>query len=305
MNVENGFLVECADEKAKDLVSRWLSHSYPVPPTRLILRIEVGTVGATPTGFHEVFRQPETVFFVAPGDILRIEWESRPAFALLDKGYAASVTLSPEAADDLESATTTFFAAVVMMLFRRVGWHHLHAAMLEDPSGRGWLMAGNSASGKSTTTAFLNACGWGVGGDDGCFLSRKKAGLVVRPVRKKIALRPGGQKLLSVLGGEENLRRGKREFSVDELRGARLEIAVPEIVAFLSVEGSKTTIERVAGSEVLSEFVRWSAWVALEPVFAQDHLEMLAGLGRQADCYRLRLATDLFDHPDLLLEATT
>jgi hypothetical protein len=58
----------------------------------------------------------------------------------------------------------------------------------------------------------------------------------------------------------------------------------------------------VSAREALTELVRWSAWVALEPDLAQDHLDLLRLLASQAKGYRVTLGSDLFDDPRRLTE---
>jgi hypothetical protein len=53
-------------------------------------------------------------------------------------------------------------------------------------------------------------------------------------------------------------------------------------------------------SEVFAQLFQWSLWVMFEPMAAQEHLDLLAQLGRQARCYRATLAPDLFAAPGAL-----
>lgn len=182
---------------------------------------------------------------------------------------------------------------------RRLGWYHVHGAALVDPRGRGWLIAGDSNCGKSTTTALVATRGWQIGTDDIGFLALRDDKVVSMGVRTRIALRAGGVALLGAKGGEIMERRQKEGFWPEELGGAWAPVVVPEIVAFPRI-GERTAIERATPRVALSNIVMWSHWVLYEPQFAQEHLDVLGHVVRQSRCYNLTLGPDLFENPDLL-----
>jgi hypothetical protein len=301
---ESGFVVVCNDPSLRTEFLRHLSSTFPAPPEAVEIHVSSGDP-ALPDDAELIFEQPATRYYACGDGRLTVEWVGRLAVAVLDSTTRASVTLSHQAVERFDAPMSAFFDAVLMMMLRRVGWHHVHAATLEDPLGRGWLIAGNSGGGKSTTAALLAGRGWRLGGDDGALLAREAEGVVARPIRKKIALRPASAALLDFAGEKFHEARGKSEAAVAELTGAFVSRSVPRVVAFTTVAGEHTTVAPMTGAEVLAEFVRWSAWVALERELAQDHLDLLAELGRQAECYRVTLAKDLFENPELLMEATT
>jgi hypothetical protein len=169
-----------------------------------------------------------------------------------------------------------------------------------DPAGRGWLLAGNTHAGKSTTAALLASLGWAVGCDDIAFLARQGESVIVHAFRAPIALRPGGQELLARDGGRPFLPRGKTLFTPEELGGRWIGTIRPDLVLFTSVGTDYTSAQPIRGAEVLAELVRWSAWVALEPALAQSHLDLLNALARQARCLRVILGRDLFRDPSIL-----
>jgi hypothetical protein len=116
------------------------------------------------------------------GDV-RMTWNTAPAEAKIEKGsLRAEVVLSEAACERLPLCLDTFMMLVVVMLLRRRGWHHVHGATLVDPRDRGWLITGNSHSGKSTTAALLARSGWTVGTDDAAFLHAGDGHVAVRGV---------------------------------------------------------------------------------------------------------------------------
>jgi hypothetical protein len=134
------------------------------------------------------------------------------------------------------------------------------------------------------------------------FLTRGNDGVEVFSRRAPIALRAGGRALLGRLGGQLDVRRDKTLFTPEELGGRWAPRIRPDILVFISVGDGETTMQRISAGQVLSQLVRWSAWVILEPALAQEHLDVLGDLGRQARCYRGRLGRDLFERPNRLLE---
>jgi hypothetical protein len=232
---------------------------------------------------------------------VQIRWLAGPAIARIE-GTAASINLTAAALADRERLTQTFLTAVLVFLLRRADWHHVHGAAARDPRGRDWLFAGNSQSGKSTTAALLATHGWAVGADDLTFLTQGPKGIEAIAQRAPIALRPGGHALLALAGGASARGGRKTAYFPEELGGSWAERVTPRILVFPRVEGELTRIEPISPREALTELVRWSAWVALEPDLAQQHLDLLGALAKQTRGYRVALGPDLFQEHDLLLE---
>jgi hypothetical protein len=190
----------------------------------------------------------------------------------------------------------------LIFLWKRDGRYHVHAGTALDSQGRGWMLIGDSNSGKSTTTALLASRGWRVSTDDIAFLEARGDRAVVRGFRSRIALRSGGFKLLGKAGGIPLEARGKTGFWPEELGSSWVQTIEPEIIVFTSVGGERTTMSPATPGAVMREMMQWSMWVLFEPTAAQEHLDLLARLGRQARCYHATLAPDLFDTPRALEE---
>jgi hypothetical protein len=284
-------------------IQAWLDGSGLTPPDKLSIRVKVGPVEVPKADPRPAFRQGAVV--IRSGgettDGVLISWDLAGAIALLDGStLQAKVILSPEACDRLPECLREFGIVVLIFLLRRVGWHHVHAATALDPSGRGWLLAGNTQAGKSTTAAYLASRGWAVGCDDIAFLARDGDSVVVHAIRSTIALRPGGQALLARQGGVPFAQRDKTLFTPEELGGHWISTIHPDLLLFTTVGTDRTSAEAIHGARVLAELVRWSAWVALEPALAQSHLDLLNTLARQARSFRVILGQDLFRDPSLL-----
>jgi len=217
------------------------------------------------------------------------------------------VVLSAAAAARIEECLRTFLLTVLVLLLRRIGWHHIHAAMALDPRERGWLIAGNAEAGKSTTAALLASCGWGVGTDDVSFLAGHGGDVAAIAYRTPIALRPGGRRLVqrvAAAGGVLLPERRKVGYWPEELGGHWIARVEPEVIMFTSIGngGAVTQAEPLGQREALIELIRWSAWVILEPELAEEHLALLTALAQQAKSYRVTLGRDLFARPARLAE---
>jgi hypothetical protein len=162
------------------------------------------------------------------------------------------------------------------------------------------MLIGDSCSGKSTTTALLAARGWQVSTDDIAFLTARGDRAAVVGFRSPIALRPGGFDLVGRAGGIPLTSRGKTGFLPEELGGTWIQTIEPEIIVFTSVGGERTTLEPMSPAEVMAPLLHRSLWVLFEPTAAQEHLDLLARLCRQATCYRGTFAPDLFAAPGAL-----
>jgi len=291
----------CADPTVRAALKAWLDEGRLDPPGPLALHVRVAHPPVDNEPGRAVFEQPGVlVRSGAPGRGVRIEWEAAPAVAELPPGETtAYVTLSAAAAARIHECLRTFLLTVLIFLLRRRGWHHIHAATAVDPRGRGWLIAGDAHAGKSTTAALLASCGWEVGTDDIAFLTGAAAHVTAVAFRQPIALRPGGHLLLRRRGTVRLPERRKVGYWPEDLGGRWISRAEPRVILFTSVAERTlvTRAEPLARREALTELIRWSAWVMLEPEFAQHHLELLASLARQAQSYRVTLGRDLFAHP--------
>lgn len=300
-----GIAVTGDDVALVDWVAAWIDGMRLEPPVPLTLELRVVPEPlADEPDARPPFLQPGIEIRSGPpqGDV-RVRWLAAPARAQIpDWAFAATAELTATALADREGLTQTFLSVVLILLLRRAGWHHVHAALARDPRGRDWLFAGNAQSGKSTTAALLATRGWAVGCDDAAFLARSASGVEAVAQRAPLALRAAGRALLGLDGGSAARGGRKTAFFPEELGGTWAARVEPRIVVFPRIEGERTTAEPLSARDALAELVRWSAWVILEPDLAQEHLDLLGALARQARSYRVALAPDLFAHRDLLME---
>jgi hypothetical protein len=291
-----------ADPHRIELVSQWLAGAALGAPPGLEIGLATSDSAWTGTDPRPVLRQPDLRFHHgAPDHSVRVVWRDGTGHTLIPAGARrATVDLTREAARDPERWLRPFLLPVILVLLRRAGWHHIHAATARDPRGRGWLIAGDARSGKSTTAALLASRGWAVGTDDTAFLEAETDPVSVAAWREPIALRDGGRDLLAQAGGLPLSRRQKTGFTPEDLGGSWLERVPIDIVALSAVHDGPTCVAPLARSVAVGELLSWSRFFVLEPALAQEHMDLVARLVKRAACYRLSLGRDIFERPDLL-----
>lgn len=283
-------------------VREWLAQSRMPLPEGLSLRLEVtDQVGAWDDP-REVFAQGDVEIRAGePLGWVHLTWRAAPARARIEEHRPeAYIEVSPAALEAFDYLLRSFLLVSLIFLWKRNGRYHVHAGTAIDSRGRGWMLIGDSCSGKSTTTALLATRGWQVSTDDIAFLEARGDRAAVTGFRSPIALRAGGFKLLGRAGGIPLESRAKTGFWPEELGATWVQTVEPEIVVFTSVGGTRTTLTPADPKAVMRQLLQWSLWVLFESTAAQEHLDLLARLGRQSRCYHGTLAPDVFDAPHAL-----
>jgi hypothetical protein len=308
----------CEEPGIRTALRSWLDQGALDPPAPVSFHVRIGDPespgcemrdagGAAADASrisHPASREASTAVHTGQRGV-RVRWQNAPALAELDPvTVTARVTLSPAAAARIAECARTFFLTVLILLLRRAGWHHVHAAAAIDPSGRGWLIAGNAEAGKSTTAALLASRGWQVSTDDIAFLVPGRRRVAVVACRTPIALRPRAYRLLNQAGGVLLPEQRKVGLWPEDLGGRWVPRVDPDVIVFPSVglSGEQTRAEPISAHETLNELIRWSSWVILEPDLARERLHLLTTLARQGRGYRVTLGRDLFTDPDRLAQ---
>ena len=296
--------VHCEQPALRHAAETWLTASRLLPSLPLDVNISVTDEAWAGEDRRQVLRQPLlTYYYGAPDQYLRLVWRDGLGHAVVAPGAtSADVAVVRSLAEQPETWLRPFLLAVVTALLRRVGWNHIHAATAVDPAGRGWLIAGDAGSGKSTTAALLARQGWGVGTDDTAFLVDGASPVEALAWREPIALREGGYDLLRLHGGLALPRRGKTGFFPEELGGRWVATVVPDVIAIAALHDGPTRLESLRATLAVADLLSWSLLFIVEPEGAQRHLELVTRLAAQARCYRLLLGRDIFAHRNLLME---
>jgi hypothetical protein len=294
--------IESNDPAVLHALTAWLAESRMPLPAGLELRVDVVDQVPEVDDPREIFPQAEVQIRAGePLGWVHLTWLRAPAFARIEADRpVAQVLLSPKAAAEMDALLRSFLLVTLIFLWKRDGRYHVHAGTAIDSKGRGWILIGNSCSGKSTTTALLASRGWQISTDDIAFLGGTGPRAEVMGFRSPIALRSGGFELLGKAGGIPLEKRRKTGFWPEDLGASWVQTIEPEILVFTEIGGDRTTLTALSPAEVIRGLMQWSMWVLFEPTAAQEHLDLLARLGRQARCYKATLAPDLFSAPGAL-----
>ena len=183
---------------------------------------------------------------------------------------------------------------------RQRGRYLVHAAGAVDPSGRAWLLAGDSGRGKSTLAYALARNGWAVLGDDGVLIERNGAGVMAHPWREPLRV---SQRLSSAF---PELGDGERAPSLGDPRlrvamAMRTAASAPVVAVVLVERAAEFAITSAGPVSALAALVRQSPWVILDDEYARPHLELLRHTAAQP-VFRLRhTPAELQSLPDILL----
>ena len=296
------YSLDCPEETARHRLAGWLDGTELRWPGAFALRVAVSATCPFGDDSRPAFRQADVEIqgggtAEAP---TRVTWLSSAAVAVISAALPeAEIWLSRDAIEALPSGERSFLLVVLVFVLRRLGWFHVHGASLVDPRGRGWLFAGDSHCGKSTTTALMATQGWQVCTDDIGFVARAQGHVELRGTRARIALRSGGHALVGAHGGLPLPDRDKRGYWPADFGSTWIPVVRPDIVVFPRL-GERTAVQTARPRDALSQLIRWSHWVLYEPVHAQQHLDLLSALAAQSRCFELTLGPDLFDNPALL-----
>jgi hypothetical protein len=302
------FTVACDDPTLGTHVERWLRDGLAEPPLPVTVTVRLVDDPWAACDDRPSFKQPGLRFhFGAPDYAVRVVWRDGAGHALLPPGAGAAVTIEllRSAATNPDQWLRPFLLPVLIVLLRRQGWHHIHAATARDRSGRGWLIAGNTHAGKSTTAALLASRGWAVGTDDTAFLDTTSERVAGVAWRSPIALRAGGVAMLEHGAGRSLPFRGKAGFLPEDLGGAWLPRVAIDVVALASLHGAPTRLEPIEPTTAVGDLLSWSLLFLVEPNDAQRHLDLVARLAQQARCFRLLLGSDVIERPEVLEELPT
>lgn len=295
------YQLACRNRRARDLVQAWLDEIRLPWPGRI--RLDVKVVAELPpcSDSREAFTQPSVAIRAGPPeDTVRIEWSVAPALAVVHPTKPhAEVWLTSAALEHFEIAERSFLLVTLLFVLRRLGWYHVHGAAMTDPAGHGWMLVGNSRTGKSTTTALLATRGWQVATDDIGFLVEREGAVELIGYRSLVALRQGGLELLGRNGGLDLARRNKQGFWPEELGGSWTSRVLPRYLLFPQL-GEQTGAKPLAPTQAATELLKWSMWILFEPLHAQEHLDLLGRLVAQSRCFEATLGPDLFRDPTLL-----
>ena len=197
--------------------------------------------------------------------------------------------------DHLWIATHPMFVIALFEMLKRRGLFNLHAAGL-SVDGSAVLLAGHSGSGKSTLAVALSRAGLELMSDDYVFLTQRPHGLRLLGFPEDIDLRDESTTMFPELAPvlQTPLREGwtKRQIKLDDYWPVRPAAeAAPSLLIFPQVGNTaSSSITPINTGDAVSELV--SNIQFTQPHLAQTHLDLIGGLVRASDCFRLTTGRD-------------
>lgn len=184
-------------------------------------------------------------------------------------------------------ADRQFLARVGAILrLRSRGKFHVHAAAVVDPSGRGWLLAGENGAGKSTMAYALTRSGWKLLGDDGVIIERTEAGIVAHAWREPLAVSRALAPEFPELAGQLPPTGFRDARDRVPMRAPMAQRAPVAALVFLE-RGAVDAITSVPPAVALTLLVKQSSWVLMPDGFAAAHLAALQDLVSRTPIFRL------------------
>ncbi|HVB33761.1 MAG TPA: hypothetical protein VNJ52_05230 [Patescibacteria group bacterium] len=212
----------------------------------------------------------------------------------------------------VESESRNLFAAshlvltiLLVEIFKRRGWYSLHAAGFSE-NGRAILIPGTSGAGKSTLSVALLRAKFDYLSDDMVFLGGRPEDLTARGIVEDVDVSDQTigffPELNFLLQSPRAVGLRKRRVRVEEVYRTRaIAESHPHAIIFPRISGSPSSVITPVGSDqALLEIV--PNVLLTQPRACQAHLAVLAGLAKQAACYRLDTGRD-FDRIPAIFRA--
>ncbi|HJR63859.1 MAG TPA: hypothetical protein VJ803_09145 [Gemmatimonadaceae bacterium] len=246
--------------------------------------------------------EPGTSVFKQPG----VAISSRPGEGLVASGAASSALIGDGVVDFRlapgadRPAIQPVFDVSWPLLLPAHGMYHVHGAMLRDPYGTGWLLAGDANIGKSTTTLSLVRCGWSYAADDAVYLSPSSTEITADGWEEPIRLTARSAAALDVTRQHPDTPLKSSALLDPALAVRRIDrcavhrVLLPEL-------GAATDIQSISAHQALTGLIRASAWIICMPRIGGEYMRLL---GRVASlpAARLVLGPELLDEPHVLAD---
>jgi hypothetical protein len=243
------------------------------------------------------------VSYIEEDDHLYISYRDRIRVLCKPALGETQVSIRGSEADYVWLATRPLFTLPLVESLKRRGVYGLHAAGL-SLNGKGLLLPGTSGAGKSTLTIALLRAGFDFLTDDTIFLRRDRQGLRMLAFPDEIDVTDETSRLFAELNYLSDLpkRPGARKSQVYAEEAFNADTSwecSPHIMVFPKVaDVERSQLKPMSRDDALLEIV--SNILLTEALSSQAHMDVLAQLVKQCECYRLETGLDLNTVPLLL-----
>jgi hypothetical protein len=200
-----------------------------------------------------------------------------------------------------------FFLIGLAYLFSYQGLFDLHGAALDNHE-IGYLVLGESNSGKSSIALSLVHQGWHYASDDSLLLKSNGNGVEVLSFRKSFYIDPDTASKYPELDplfiNENDVEGCKRFLDLDQMYPNQFQPSiVPKVIIFSKITpDKKSTLQPVAKGQALSNLLKQSISIFFNRQVVDEHLIVLKRLVLQTDCYQLLAGRDLYYEPGEILK---
>jgi hypothetical protein len=173
------------------------------------------------------------------------------------------------------------------LLLGRIDRALVHAAAVVDAGGRGWLLVGDTHSGKTTTCATLVAAGWRYVADDQVVLDASPSGLEAEGWPRDAHLDRGWS--------SGRVTRTRTAADLSTIRADAWQDRVRVHGAwFTSVDADRpTAARRIAPADALGRLIRQSPWLLADSATAASGLALLSRVAAMP-CAAVSLGRDSY-----------
>ena len=193
---------------------------------------------------------------------------------------------------------------VVQAALRRGGLYVLHAAgVVEQESGVGLLVVGNSNSGKSSLTIRLASAGWHYLSDDMLALGEKNGAVEAWALRRIFSVSTKSlanchlSSLELALGATVNSDPNKRRLEPTiTFPDSFVESCLPHVLLFPTLTGeAESRVVKITSGEAMARLIRQCPWASYDTDTARNHLRVLGLMAKQSVSFLLDAGRDLIE----------
>jgi len=218
-----------------------------------------------------------------------------------------NVSFHPSFKNKSKPSKYNFFLLGLTYLFSHHGLFDLHGAALAG-NGSGYLLVGESCSGKSTTALSLVNHGWNYASDDSLLLKSNGDVAEVLSFRKDFYVDPIAlskyPEIAHAIQEDRNQEAAKCFIDLenvfpDQFQGS----IIPIVLIILKITSNKnSTLQKVNKAQAFAKLLKQSISIFFNRQVVGEHFNALKLLVNQSDCYELFAGGDLYHNPERILE---
>ena len=300
-----------ADPELRERLAQYLSHyAAPGAPADVVVEIESGPrLYPVPLHSRRVLRYVFFRSYFLDGRTWFTDYFS--TLAVDPGGRRVYGNLDPVTVTEHNPNffTVAIFTLALFEALRFFGLYYLHAAVLSGPDGAGYLISGNSGSGKTSLTLSLIKSGFRYLSDDTVFM-RLLPGQDVevlgfaRDFHVPVDLFDQEQWKEMQSLPDYSSRLPKKKVPPDVLfPGQRIDRLINPAILIFPRLGQDEKLERLSMAEALNELLPQSVSVMFNPATASPHLEALKRVLQHGKGFLLTSPPEMKGNPERVASA--